>query len=298
MDVGKPSLDQLAVFLAVVDEGGFGAAARRTGRAVSAVSYAIGALEAQLGVALFTRAGSRRPVLTDAGRAILAHSRAVVDDVGELVAGVRALNQGLESQLGLAVDVMCPVATVAGVLREFQQAFPTVELHLFVEGLGATAALVLQGKADLAVTGPDVADQPALRLVAMGGVELVPVAAPSHPLARLAVIPPGTAGHYRQLVLTDRSPLTEGRDFSVLAARTWRLGDLGAKHALLLASAGWGNMPVHMVSEDLASGRLVHLDLPEGRTQRYPLRAAWRRDCPPGPARDWLLAALVRVLGD
>lgn len=297
MDVGKPSLDQLAVFLAVVDEGGFGAAARRMGRAVSAVSYAVGALEAQLGVVLFTRAGSRRPVLTDAGRAILAHARAVVDDVGELVAGVRALNQGLESQLGLAIDVMCPVATVADVLREFQQAFPTVDLRLFVEGLGATAALVLQGKADLAIIGPDVADRLELQAIAMSGVELVPVAAPSHPLARMGLVAPGVAGRYRQLVLTDRSPLTEGRDFSVLATRTWRLGDLGAKHALLLAGAGWGNMPAHMVKDDLASGHLIHLDLPEGRTQRYPLRAAWRRDCPPGPAREWLLAALIGALG-
>jgi DNA-binding transcriptional LysR family regulator len=296
MDVGKPSLDQLATFLAVVEQGGFGAAARKQGRAVSAISYAIAGLEAQLGVTLFARAGSRRPALTEAGRAILAHARSVTSEVDDLVAGVRALNQGVESELGLAVDVMCPAATVAGVLHHFQQAFPTVELRLFVEGLGGTAALVLEGKADLAITGPDIADQPLLHFAAMGGVDLVPVAAASHPLARMAAIAPGMAGRYRQLVLTDRSPLTQGRDFSVLAARTWRLGDLGAKHALLVAGAGWGNMPLHMVQGDLTAGRLVHLALPEGRAQRYPLRAAWRKDCPAGQARKWLLAGLTKAL--
>ena len=38
-------------------------------------------------------------------------------------------------------------------------------------------------------------------------------------------------------MLTDRTRLTEGQDFGVLALRTWRLGDLGAKHALLWR--GW-----------------------------------------------------------
>ena len=67
-----------------------------------------------------------------------------------------------------------------------------------------------------------------------------------------------------QLVLTDRTALTEGQDFGVLALRTWRLGDLGAKHALLLAGLGWGNMPEEMVEDDLAAGRLVRLQVCEG----------------------------------
>lgn len=57
---------------------------------VSAISYAIATLEGQLGVTLFEREGSRRPVLTDAGKAILAHARGVTDEVDALVAGVRA----------------------------------------------------------------------------------------------------------------------------------------------------------------------------------------------------------------
>jgi hypothetical protein len=37
--------------------------------------------------------------------------------------------------------------------------------------------------------------------------------------------------------------LPEGRDFGVMGAKSWRLADLGAKHALLPAGVGWGNMP-------------------------------------------------------
>ena len=50
-DVGTPSLDQLRVFLAVVEAGSFAAAGRRLNRATSAISYTIGHLEKQLGIA-------------------------------------------------------------------------------------------------------------------------------------------------------------------------------------------------------------------------------------------------------
>ena len=298
MDVAPPTLDQIRLFLAVVDEGSFNGAARRLGRAISVVSYAVAAMEAQLGVKLFDRQGSRRPTLTEAGKAMVANARAVTDDVDALVARVRSHNAGLEPELTLAVDVMYPTHIVAAVLREFEQFFPTVELRLHVEALGAIAALVLGGQAQLGICGPVVIEDPALERMAIGEVELVPVAAPSHALARMPTISPGTSRLYRQLVLTDRSSLTEGRDFSVLSPRTWRLADLGAKHALLIEGIGWGNMPHHVVADDLATGRLVRLSVPEAPGMAYGLNAVWRKDCPSGPARSWMLDALTVQLAE
>jgi DNA-binding transcriptional LysR family regulator len=296
VEVGQPSLDQLRIFLAVVDEGSFSRAARRLGRAVSVISYGIANLEAQLGVSLFARQGSRRPELTDAGKALLAEARAVADDVDGLMAKVRSLHQGLEAELALAVDVMMPSTTLAAVLREFQRMFPTVFLRLHVEALGAVAALVLEQKAQLGIGGPVIVDHPELERVAVGEVGLVPVAAPSHPLAKLDRIAPGATRQHLQLVLTDRSPLTEGRDFSVASPRTWRLADLGAKHALLLEGIGWGGMPRHAVADDLKAGRLVELTLPEAPPVLYGLNALWRKDCPPGPATSWMLDAFQDAL--
>lgn len=298
MNVGQPTLDQLRLFLAVVDEGSFNGAARKLSRAISVVSYGITMLEAQLGVSLFDREGSRKPVLTEAGKAVLAQARAVADDVDALMAGVLGFNQGLEAELGLAVDVMFPTSLIAAVLREFQQQFPTVRLRLHVEALGAIAALVIDREADLGIGGPELLPQTELQRIAIGEVEMVPVAAPGHPLARMAVIPPGEVRKHRQLVLTDRSRLTEGKDFSVYSANTWRLGDLGARHALMREGIGWGNMPLHVVSGDLASGRLVRLAVPEAPGVSYRFHALWRRDCPIGPARAWLLDALKARLAE
>jgi len=294
VEVGQPTIDQVRIFLAVVDEGSFNRAAKKLGRALSVVSYGISAMETQLGVMLFSREGSRRPQLTEAGRALLADARAIADQVDGLRARARSIRQGLESELSLALDVMFPSKAVASVLLQFQEIFPTVDLRLHVEALGAVAALVRDGRADLAIAGPDMVDLPELERMAVGHVELTPVAAPGHPLAQQSEIAPGETRQHLQLVLTDRSPLTEGREFSVLSPHTWRLADLGAKHALLLEGIGWGNMPRHTIAEDLRSGRLVELRIPEAPPARYPLHALWRKDSRPGPASSWMLDALMQ----
>ncbi|MDG2002123.1 MAG: LysR family transcriptional regulator [Novosphingobium sp.] len=289
MDVAQPTIDHLRIFLAVVEEGSFNRAARKLGRAVSVVSYGIANLESQLGVVVFERRGSRRPELTEAGKALVSEARSVANDVDGLLAKMRNLRQGLEAELALAVDVMVPCDVLAQLLRDFQAIYPSVTLRLHVEALGAVAALVLDGRASLGIAGPEIASHAELESQGVGGVELVPVAAPSHPLALARTLAPGEIRKHLQLVLTDRSSLTEGQEFSVFSPRTWRLADLGAKHALLKEGIGWGNMPRHMVSADLADGTLTELVLPEHPRIDLRLNAIWRRDTLPGPAASWVL---------
>ena len=61
--------DNVQVFLAVLDQGSFSAAARALGRVPSAVSMAVANLEAELDLQLFDRTG-REPRPTDAARAL------------------------------------------------------------------------------------------------------------------------------------------------------------------------------------------------------------------------------------
>lgn len=300
MKLGDPTLDQLRIFIAVAEHGSFGGAARAMGRAVSAVSYGIAQLEAQLAHSLFDREGSRRPVLTAAGAALLTDARGIADGIDAMLAKAQSLHAGQEPSLTLVVDVMVSGEVTAQVLGEFRRIFPTCALTLQIEGLGAVAACLLDGDADLALGGPEIADQPALDRCVVGEIELIPVAAPSHPLARgpgQVSVAPGESRRHLQLVLTDRSPLTEGRQFSVLSPLTWRLGDLGAKHSLLKEGLGWGNMPHAMVAGDIARGALVELNLPEQPGAHYRLSALWRRDTRLGPAASWLVDAFRDALG-
>jgi DNA-binding transcriptional LysR family regulator len=286
---GTPSLDQLQVFLTVVETGSFAAAGRKLGRATSAISYAIANLELQLGLPLFDRESTRKPVLTEAGTAVLSEACLVSSGIDHLRAKVKGLLSGLEAEVALAVDIMLPTTRLVDVMRAFEKEFPTVALRLHVEGLGAVTQLVRDGVATIGISGPLHVNVPGIEQSQIGNVELLPVAAPSHPLAQNKVNAPGMARNHVQLVLSDRSSLTEGHDFGVVGIRSWRLADLSTKHALLLAGIGWGNMPEPMVHDDLAGGRLTRLDIPEWRGGLYVFQAIHRTDTPPGPAAAWLI---------
>jgi DNA-binding transcriptional LysR family regulator len=288
------SLDQLRAFIAAVDEGSFSAGARRLHRAQSAVSELVSNLEAQIGVVLFDRS-ERYPKLTPAGVLLVADARSVVANVDLLKARAKGISGGLESELSAVVDVLFPIAAVTESAKEFRDRFPRTPLRLYVEALGGAYQPVLDGRCSLGVVGslPIVPDS--MTLERLQGVEMVMVAAREHPLAMIkAAIPKAELVKHVQLVLTDRSELTAGREFGVLSPLTWRLGDLFAKHAFLLKGLGWGGMPVHAVEQDLQEGRLVTLsieDLPaEGLI--LPMSAVYLTAKPPGPAGRWLIERL------
>ena len=73
---------ELNSFIAVVEAGGFSAAARRTGDTQSGVSKAIGSLEKRLGVRLFNRS-TRSVTLTDQGRRYYDQAKPLVEELDE-----------------------------------------------------------------------------------------------------------------------------------------------------------------------------------------------------------------------
>jgi DNA-binding transcriptional LysR family regulator len=126
------------------------------------------------------------------------------------------------------------------------------------------------------------------------------VVGPNHPLAsRKGVLTQRELSRHVQLVLTDRTTLTDGRSYGVFSTSTWRLADLGAKHAFLRAGFGWGHMPVAMVQADLDAGELVKIRLENHQPQTPPITmlAVFRKDSPPGPAGRWFIDRLKQRAG-
>jgi DNA-binding transcriptional LysR family regulator len=251
-------------------------------------------LEGQIGVKLFDRSG-RLPTLTDAGRALAIQARAVTDGMDVFKARARGLAGGLEPELSVTVDVMFPIEVLTHAVSEFQTEFPDTPLRLYVEALGAVLQPVLDGRCAFAVMGSLPIVPPEFSHQRLLGVPMVMVASVRHPLAAFErPIPTTELSRHVQLVLTDRSTLSQGREFGVISPRTWRLADLGAKHAFLRAGLGWGSMPLNVVQPDFVNGSLVQLDVqdawPEGSIM--PMLAAHRTDNPPGPAGRWLIERL------
>src|SRR5262252_2572367 len=290
---GTPTLDQLRVLLTVVEVGSFAGAARKLGRATSVISYSIANLEAQLGVSLFDRVSTRKPQLAEAGRTVLSEARTVANGINGLRAKVRGLLHGIEAEIHLVLDVMLPATRVVDALKAFRLEFPTVSLRLYTEALGAVTQMVLNRTAGIGVCGPLDVEVPGLDRIGVGSVELIPVAAPDHPLALAGRNTPGAGRDHVQLVLTDRSQVTDGQDRGVIGTQTWRLGDLGSKHRLLREGIGWGYMPEPMVREDIEKGHLVRLDMRVYKDAFMRLHAIYRTDTPPGPAGSWLIDRFV-----
>jgi DNA-binding transcriptional LysR family regulator len=289
------TLDQLRTFIAAVDEGSFSAAGRKLRRAQSVVSQTLANLEAQLGMKLFDRS-ERYPKLTEEGRSLLPEARSVADNMDEFKARARAMREGLEPELAVAMDVMYPMEAVTRAATHSRKAYPHTPLRLYVEALGAVIKPVLDRTCSIGIVGslPTIADE--LQAEPLLDLPLVTVVGPAHPLAgKRSALSASAVAKQVQLVLTDRSALTTGRDFGVLSPLTWRLADLGAKHAFLRAGLGWGHMPLHMVQADLHSGALVKIRV-EGlpREGIMPMKVVFRRDAPPGPAARAFIAQLKR----
>lgn len=287
------SLDQLRTFIAAADAGSFSAAGRQLGRAQSVVSQTLANFEGQIGVRLFDRTG-RYPVLTAEGKALLADARTVAGNIDLLKARARGLAGGLEPELTVFVNSLFPTDVLTAAVAAFREEFPNTPLRIAVEGMGAVIEPVLERQCSFGIRGPLLLDQPELSAEYLLGTRYLMVASPQHPLARHRGPIPGSAlAQHVQLVLTDRSSLTQGKDLRVMSPKTWRLSDLGAKHAFLRAGLGWGGMPLHMVESDLANGTLVQLTLAESDSPAsISMSAIYRTDTPPGPAGRWLIGRL------
>ena len=91
------TLEQLRIFVAVADKEHVTRAAKELNLTQSATSAAIAALEGRYGIKLFDREATRKPTLTEAGRAVLAEACEIGSGMDALRAKVQGLRSGLEA---------------------------------------------------------------------------------------------------------------------------------------------------------------------------------------------------------
>lgn len=288
----NPTFDQLQIFLAVADTGSFTAAGEQLGRAVSVISYGVAGLEARLELMLFERKGARDAKLTYHGHALLAEARAIVGDVSRLRVKAKGFLEKLEPQVTMVVDALLPPPKLAAVLRAFAQTYPTVGLSLKVEPRSGPSTMVTERTASVGICGLPGKVLEAIEKVAAGSVLLVPVAERHHPLSQTTNRLRGGDNNHTQLVLVERAH-TNGPKTSLRLRRTLPVVDPHMMLALIKEGIGWGKMPLWLVENDLASGKLVRLRPPDYFDETYRFFGIWRSDSPPGPAASWLIAQFV-----
>jgi DNA-binding transcriptional LysR family regulator len=294
------TLDQVRTFVAIADSGSFRAAAKRLSRVQSGVSVAIANLEAQLGVELFDRSG-HRPILTPQGQVLLGNARDILVRVDVLRAKARGFAEGVETELGIAVDTLYPVRQVGQAISQMRQSFPSVSVRVQVEPLGGPLQALRHKRCALSVMVGEEFRDPRIKFEALNSITQVAVVAAMHPLAEGKADRPLEALElydFLQIVLSDPSPISAGRDFGVISPQTCRVNTQDAKHDLILGGVGWGRLPFWLVERELEQGQLVRLNVRAlGRNGEVSSEAyvAHRLDEAMGPASRQLADILINL---
>ncbi len=254
-------LNDLRVFVRVVDRGGFAVAARELGVPTSTVSRTIARLEASTGTRLLHRT-SRNMHATSEGRAVYA---SVSEAVGTLERAARGLEAATRRPKGV-LRVTAPTDIGSWWLADIAVAF--AERHPLVQ-----IDLTLTNRAvSLVDEGLDVAVRAALRLpdsslVAkkLGNVEHALYASPRYLEAHGAPASPAALGDHQCIVfrgkdLTKTWRLDDGKETTEVAVRA-RIGgdDFSFVRAAALAGGGVALIPRLVCTRDEAAGRLVRV---------------------------------------
>ncbi len=288
------SLDQLQMFVQAARTGSFSAAARKLGKTPSTVSLAIANLEDDLKVELFDRS-TRSPALTATGRKILLQAEAVLERCQDLQASAEGLSLVPETQLTLAIQTPC--GPLLPILREFEQAFPQVDLLLRQPRPGSVSELVAGGEAALGLAPSAPGYPPALEFQQVGRLALLHLCHPDHPLAHREHLGLADLQQHRRLATPGLGNEQPPSSDYLRCPRLWQAQDELALLELLRAGLGWAALPRQLVQRELARGELVELRLahpPQGDWQ-VGVDLLWARQGSLGQAGTWLKERLLRA---
>jgi len=251
-------LDELAVFVAVLESGSLAGAARRLRRSPAAVTRTLAALEARIGARLIERT-TRKLAVTEAGRRLADEARAVLAAYDAAMAREEA--GPLRGMLRISAPLVFGRRHVAPVLAAFLDAHPQV-----------SAELVLNDRnLDMVDAGLDVA----LRIGALsdssvvarrvGEVRRVVAAAPAYLARRGTPERPADLAEHDIIFSSTQPGPTEWRFEGPRGAQTVRLRPrlmINAVEPVVEAAvSGRGVTRVfsYQLADELADGRLVRL---------------------------------------
>lgn len=287
-----PDLAALELLLCVVRLGSLGRAAAELGVTQPAASARIRSMERQIGVALLERSprGSRP---TEAGALVAEWAVQVIEAAQALEAGIGALRERRDGQLRVVASLTVAEYLMPGWLVALHEASPGTAVTLRTANSTAVAEQVLAGQADVGfVEGTRTAAGLSGAVVAAD--RLVVVVAPRHAWARRRSGIAAEELARTPLVLREQGSGTREvldralAGYGGTAPPLLELASTTALKAAAITGAGPAAVSELAVADELASGRLVEVPVPDLDLRR-PLRAVWptgRR--PVGPARDLL----------
>jgi DNA-binding transcriptional LysR family regulator len=168
-------LHLITVFIAVVDTNGFAGAARKLSMSPPAVTRAINALEAHLGLRLLTRT-TRTVRVTDAGERYAHDCRRILAELLEADESVSGMHLAPKGRLTITAPVLFGSQYVTPIVTEYLGRYPQVTIScLFLDRM----VNLLEEGVDAAIRIGELPDS-SLQAVAVGHVRRVICASPDY----------------------------------------------------------------------------------------------------------------------
>jgi DNA-binding transcriptional LysR family regulator len=251
-------LDELAIFVAIVEAGSLVSAARRLRRSPPAVTRALSSLEDRIGLRLVDRT-TRRLAPTEAGSALAERARALLASYEEMLVG--ASQAPIRGVLRITAPVQFGRRHVAPIVSAFLNEYPDVRVELSLNDRNLD--LIEEGL-DLAVRIGPLADS---SLVArqVGSVRRVVVASPAYLARRGVPRTPADLATHDTIFGMASSPAREWRFGPPRRGSVVRLSprllvdDIEAQLQAAQAGRGIARVLSYQVSDELAAGSLVRL---------------------------------------
>lgn len=254
-------LEELFVFVKVVDLKSFSEAASALGSTKSTVSKQVRRLEEALGTRLLNRS-TRHLGLTEIGTTVYRYGCRIVEDAAALVDAVDGLQDRPHGHLRVTTSVAFGNLHLTRLLGGFLRQYPDIRL-----------SLVLSDRhIDLIEDGFDVAvrltSRPVDSMVArrLSGIDYLICATPAYLAVNAAVVTPADLEHHA-CVLNGVSPeplwrfhhIGDGSAAAVPVQGRLMVNSSESVRAAVLDGVGIGLLPLFAVADDIAAGRIQAL---------------------------------------
>jgi DNA-binding transcriptional LysR family regulator len=141
------NLSNMQLFLRVVQEGSFSAAARALGVTPSSISRQVSQLETELDARLFQRT-TRKQSLTEAGNIYFQHAERIVADIDNARLAVHRHTNAPSGSLHVTVEADFALAHIEPLLPEFLARYPDVQIRL---SMGVSLVDLVDSGIDVAI---------------------------------------------------------------------------------------------------------------------------------------------------
>lgn len=284
--------ESIELFLAVIERGSFSAAARALGKVPSAVSMAIGNLEADLGYSLFDRS-HREPQPTAMALSLVPHARLIADQLKQLQVHAVQLSLGLESKLSIGVAADIDRRRLLTAIKDLSERHPLLDIEVLTAPQDDVLAMLHSGRISVCLAFAGLSVNVLERFQFVGSERMIATLAADSPLLQGQDLFLEDLVHVRQIVVGSRDlPISETRP--LVAESHWRTDNLETALEMVEAGLGWGNFPLSVVQPWFDSGRLKRLNFRNIENGLVlPVHAVWLKSQPLQKGA----AALVEILG-